>query len=314
MVDLDSDGVLDLLTGSYQPGDVLLFAGRKPEAGGGLAAPRVVTLANGEPLRVGRASWPAATDWDRDGDLDLVLGNMYGAVFLARNASSSEKLAFAPPVPLTVQGVEVKFDETNAAPLVTDWDQDGQADLLLGLSSGRVLFYRNTTTSGESVLAAPRELLPVLPAGVPVGTLARSGMRPRVAVVDWNGDGRKDLIVGEYAPRDGAARELSEEEQAALAEAMRETVAVGQERGRVESAAFGRWLKEQGLSVDEGPEHYEDFLLEFKATRAARALDERLMELAALQRRLNPTQIDRGMVWVYLRASAAPEGSDRPPK
>jgi hypothetical protein len=303
VVDLDRDGVLDLLSGSYQPGDVLLFAGRKEPRG--LAAPRSLVDRAGEKLRVGRASWPQACDWDRDGDLDLVLGNMYGAVFLARNGSSSAKLELAPPVPLTVKGAEIKFDATNAAPHVADWDQDGAPDLLLGLSTGRVLFYRNTTTSGESVLDAPRELVPDLPEGVAAGTLARSGMRPRVAVVDWNGDGRFDLVVGEYAPRDGAPRELSAEEQAALAAAQRETVSVGQERGRLESAALRRWLAARGLSVDDGPAHYEEFLLEFVASAEARAVDDRLRALTATQRRLNPTQIDRGGLWVYLRAPAA---------
>ena len=50
--------------------------------------------------------------------------------------------------------------------------------------------------------------------------------------------------------------------------------------------------------------------MQFKVTPAARALDDRLRELAALQRRLNPTQIDRGQVWVYLRAS--PEPGEQP--
>jgi len=302
VVDLDRDGLPDLVTGSYQPGDVLVFAGRTQEHGGGLAPPRVLAGRDGEPLRVGRASWPQACDWDRDGDLDLVLGNMYGAVFLARNGSGGATLALAPPRPLVVQGAELKFDETNAAPHVADWDQDGHADLLLGLSSGRVLFYRNASASGETVLEAPRELLAAVPEGVATGTLPRSGLRARVAVVDWNADGRSDLVVGEYAPRDGEPRVLSEAEEAALAEAQRQTVAVGQERGRLESAAFGRWLRQKGIHVDDGPAHYEDFLLEFRATPEARALDDRLQELAAAQRRLNPAQIDRGLVWVYLRA------------
>ena len=307
-MDLDRDGVLDLLTGSYQPGDLLVFAGRKREDGGGFAPARTLTDRRGEPLRVGRASWPQAVDWDRDGDLDLVIGNMYGAVFLARNASSDAKLELEPPAALTVQGVALEFDETNAAPCLADWDGDGALDLLLGLSSGRVLLYRNTTASGETVLAAPRELLEPPPPGT-TGTLPRSGLRARVAVVDWNADGRNDLLVGEYAPRDGEARELSEEEKEALSASMRESVSVAEARGRLESDELLKWLHARGLTVDDGPAHYEDFLLDFRALPATRALDDRLLELTALQRRLSPTQIDRGQVWVYLRA---PPAADAP--
>lgn len=310
-MDLDRDGLVDILTGSYQPGDVLVFAGRKREDGGGFAPPRALVDRHGETLRVGRASWPQAVDWDRDGDLDLVLGNMYGALFLARNASSGAKLELDPPVALTAAGRELKFDETNAAPHLADWDQDGALDLLLGLSSGRVLLYRNTTTTGETVLAAPRELLAPAPPGA-TGTLPRSGLRARVAVVDWNHDGRNDLLVGEYAPRDGAARELDAEEQAALAAAMRESLAVAEQRGRLESDELLRWLEARGLTVDDGPAHYEDFLLDFRELPATRALDDRLRELTALQRRLSPTQIDRGQVWVYLRAPA-PAAAPAPP-
>ncbi|MSR62435.1 MAG: VCBS repeat-containing protein, partial [Planctomycetes bacterium] len=75
-MDLDRDGRVDLLSGSYSPGDLYLFAGTAP----GFAAPRVLQDAHGGALRVGRAAWPFACDWDRDGDLDLVLGNMYGKV------------------------------------------------------------------------------------------------------------------------------------------------------------------------------------------------------------------------------------------
>jgi len=310
-VDLDRDGAVDLLTGSFQPGDVLLFRGRKAEDGGGFEPPHALVDRHGEVLRVGRASWPQAVDWDRDGDLDLVLGNMYGALFLARNRSSGAKLELEPPVELTVAGQPVKFDETNAAPLLADWDQDGALDLLLGLSSGRVLFFRNTTTSGESVLAAPRELVAPAPPGV-TGTLPRSGLRARVAVVDWNQDGRSDLLVGEYAPRDGEARELDEGEREQLAAAMRASLSVAEERGRLESDELLKWLRVRGLSIDDGPAHYENFLLDFKGLPATRALDDRLLELAATQRRLSATNIDRGYVWVYLRAPKDSQPAEPP--
>jgi hypothetical protein len=147
VVDLDRDGRADVLSGSYLPGELHLFAGR-PE--GGFAAPRVLSGTSGKPLCVGRASWPFACDWEGDGDLDLVIGNMFGKVFLARNASGGGALDFTEPVPLQAAGAPLVIEETNAAPCVADWDQDGAHDLLLGTGDGSVLFYRNTSYRNTS--------------------------------------------------------------------------------------------------------------------------------------------------------------------
>ena len=121
-MDLDRDGIPDLLTGSFQPGDVLLFAGRKGEDGGGFAPPRALVDRHGEVLRVGRASWPQAVDWDRDGDLDLVLGNMYGALFLAAVTEDEPAvLIYEAPVarylaPTTADGVGLDPDIVGESP------------------------------------------------------------------------------------------------------------------------------------------------------------------------------------------------------
>lgn len=299
-MDLDRDGRVDVLSGSYLPGELFLFAG----APGGFAAARVLAGANGEPLRVGRASWPFACDWEGDGDLDLVLGNMYGKVFLARNTSGGKALAFAEPVPLVASGAPLVIEETNAAPCVADWDGDGAQDLVLGTGDGTVLLYRNTSTTrpvGEPVLAAPRELLPKALDGAASVRLARPGQRARVAVCDWNEDGRLDLLVGEHADEDGPSVALDAAQQRELDAAIRASVELGLRRGALESAALARWLEAKKIPPTESSEHYDDFLGEWLATKEARELVTRQEELAALQRRLNPELIEHGRVWVCLR-------------
>ncbi len=301
-MDLDRDGRADVLSGSYLPGDLHLFAGASD---GGFAAARVLTRADGEPLRVGRASWPFACDWDGDGDLDLVLGNMYGKVFLARNASGGAGLALAEPEPLRVAGAALEIPQTNAAPCVADWDGDGAHDLLLGTGDGSVLFYRNANRArGEPALEAARELLPKSPDGLPAVRLARPGPRARVAVCDWNEDGRLDLVVGEHASEDGPVVALDAAGQRELEAAIREGVELGQRRGALESAALARWLAERGLPASESSAHYDEFLLAWLETPEARALTARQDELAALQRLLNPELIEHGRVWVFLRQPA----------
>src|SRR5262249_6300895 len=154
----------------------------------------------------------------------LVVGNMFGKVFLVRNTGSGA-LAFAEPVPLVAAGAPLEIEETNAAPCVADWDQDGACDLLLGTGDGAVLFYRNTRASrapGEPELAPPVEPRRKAPAGDAALRLARPGPRARVAVCDWNDDGRVDLLVGEHAGEDGPPVQRTSAQQRELDAAIHE--------------------------------------------------------------------------------------------
>lgn len=299
-MDLDRDGRLDVLTGSYMPGEVWFFRGL---AGGTLAAGDRLETRDEKPLIVGRASWPWATDWDRDGDLDLVLGNMFGAVFVARG--SGPPLEFAAPQPLLVEGRALVLTTTNAAPYVTDWDGDGAADLLLGAGDGAVRFYRNGAASGEPTLGAPVFLIAPVEEGTPTATLERPGTRTRVAVGDWNGDGRADLFVGEHASADGPPRPRSSEEERLLAQSVQDGLALATERGQAEARAFPRWLEAKNIPPERASEHHDEFLLEWLATSEGAGLQRRQDDLTLLQRRLNPPLVERGRVWVYLRQPLA---------
>ena len=54
------------------------------------------------------------------------------------------------PVRLESAGKPIDVDIGHAAPLWTDWDGDGQADLLVGqFGQGRLRIYRNIGTKGQ---------------------------------------------------------------------------------------------------------------------------------------------------------------------
>ncbi|MBM4063490.1 MAG: hypothetical protein FJ265_20685, partial [Planctomycetes bacterium] len=155
---------------------------------------------------------PQFVDFDADGRLDIVAGIFDGSPHLSRG---SDQGWLAPEQILDkdgarIQGSEFWISETKkwgstercnpsgfadpshlTSAIAFDQDGDGDLDLLLGdHRSGRVFLRRNEGEKGKPAFATRNEL--VLAGGKPIdvpGTVAT--LRP----VDWNGDGRLDLLA-----------------------------------------------------------------------------------------------------------------------
>ncbi|SFK94701.1 Repeat domain-containing protein, partial [Falsiroseomonas stagni DSM 19981] len=200
-VDLDGDGLLDLVSGN-RVGTLLAWRNV-----GTSAAPSFTALTDSanpfNGIDVSFASGPAFTDLDGDGLLDLVLGHQDGTLLAWRNTGTS-----AAPVFTALTGTANPFDGidvgTLSAPAFVDLDGDGLLDLVSGEYDGALLAWRNTGTSATpNFTALTGSANPFTGVGSEIGWQIEIGSARRLAFGDLNGDGRPDLITGDY---DGSLR------------------------------------------------------------------------------------------------------------
>lgn len=173
--DLDGDGLLDLVVGTWND-EVLLYrnAGTAASPVWELTADPLVELTRGS------NSTPALGDVDGDGDLDLLVGEASGTVNFYRNTGSS-----------TTPSYELVSDEWEAIdvgrrsqPAFVDLDGDGDPDMVIGNEAGELRVWRNAGTRSEPRFVAEQgSRLPRLPYGAP-------------AFGDLDGDGALEALLG----------------------------------------------------------------------------------------------------------------------
>uniref|UniRef100_UPI0034DFAF9F FG-GAP-like repeat-containing protein n=1 Tax=Candidatus Thiodubiliella endoseptemdiera TaxID=2738886 RepID=UPI0034DFAF9F len=142
-----------------------------------------------EGIDVGYVSVPILADIDGDGDLDLVVGERNGTLKYYQNTGTTSSPAYEAKT-----GGNNPFNGIDvggySAPNLADIDGDGDLDLVMGEGNGTLKYYQNTgTTSNPTYEAKTGDSNPFN--SIDVGDFSRP------TLVDIDGDGDLDLVVGE---------------------------------------------------------------------------------------------------------------------
>lgn len=325
-MDYDDDGVLDIISGSYSPGDVYLIRGL---GDGNYAAVESITDEEDTPLvhhpkemkrhldgsneqsdeLASFGSWVTPMDWDADGDLDMLIGSFGGQIFLRKNVGTRKAPRYdSSSTQVIADGKPLKV-HSHASPVAVDWNDDGLEDLVVGEGNGSVGWYQNIGTSKEPEFGARRLLV-----GAPSDSIflmqyldpdeiSVPGTRAQVCVYDYNGDGRLDLLVGDYSTRIEIDDDWSDDKKAGLFAAFHQS-AVGMKRY---SAMQKDFAERHIVALESGPEAVEALNLEFQ--KESEKLQKRNEKDFEPMGKKNMEVVDQlfmespsvSKVWLYLR-------------
>ncbi len=232
LADWDGDGELDLLLGWegqllwYQLRGVVLRSGQAMRLADGTKIAEAIRQAAPE---IGHLA-PTVGDVNGDGDDDLLLGGDDGSVWWLEQTTDDEGHKWRAPRRLMAGGSPVVIG-SRARPCVLDWDNNGQKDVIVGQADGKLWLLRgssdNLGTAEQISVHSQGKLLATAPQlaatgdlwlGTAAGLVLKArisssvlecqgklqarpvpldvGQAAAVSALDWNGNGRLDLLVG----------------------------------------------------------------------------------------------------------------------
>ncbi len=203
LADFDGDGDLDLICGEFLDGFTYfqnIGSRSKPR----FAAGRRLKHHKQPILMDLQMITPTALDWDSDGDIDLIAGDEDGRVAFVENLGDTinDLPQFEQPRYFQQEAEYVNFGAL-VTPYSTDWDQDGDEDILAGNTAGYIGLIENLDGATPPRFAAPRKLQAAgktirIQAGFNgsiQGPCEAKWGYTTISVADWDGDGLLDIIA-----------------------------------------------------------------------------------------------------------------------
>ena len=165
--------------------------------------PETLVKAGGADIVVSGYSVPSYADWNNDGAPDLIIGEGSGGltpkVRVYLNTGSAAAPAFSNYFFAQADGMDLTAPGSGCMgifPRTVQWDGDTNKDLLAGQADGTIKVYRNVRDDAAPSFDAGA-FLQIGAAGAK--TTVDVGDRAAVTLVDWNNDGRLDLLIGSLA-------------------------------------------------------------------------------------------------------------------
>ena len=188
VVDWNKDGKKDLIVGAGD-GKIYYYENVRTNSNP-IFTSRGAIKESGKDLSVGGNASPFVVDWNEDGKEDLIVGAGDGKIYYYENVGTGEEPVFLnKEIKVIKEGKKDLNVGSNASPFVVDWNKDGKKDLIVGAGDGKIYYYENVGTNKKPVFLGK-------------GAVKKGGKDLNVGsnaspfVVDWDEDGKKDLLVG----------------------------------------------------------------------------------------------------------------------
>ncbi|MEN8193450.1 MAG: VCBS repeat-containing protein [Bacteroidota bacterium] len=201
--DFDNDGDLDIICGEFL--DKFTYFENIGDRNNPKYSSRGFLTYSDKPITMDlEMIIPVAFDWDKDGDIDLVVGQEDGRVVLVENTGTfvNNIPQFKLPIFFKQKADDIKFGAL-VTPFNIDWDNDGDDDLICGNTAGYIGFIENL--NGENppkwaepvYLQADDEVIRIQAGynGSIQGPCEAKWGYTTLSVGDWDHDGLHDIII-----------------------------------------------------------------------------------------------------------------------